>query len=156
MLIKEELTLATAESCTGGNIAHLITSVPGSSGYFVGSVVAYSNDIKERVLGIKKATLEKYGAVSEQVVREMAVSIRKLYQSDYAVATSGIAGPEGGSAEKPVGTTWIAVASEKQILAEKYLFGSLRTVNIQKASLTALNMLRKLVESEKIVKNKFD
>jgi len=156
MLVKEGSTLATAESCTGGNIAHLITSVPGSSRYFVGSVVAYSNDIKERILGVSKEILEKHGAVSEPVVKEMAACIRNLYQSNYVIATSGIAGPEGGSAEKPIGTTWIAVASAKQILAEKYLFGNLRSTNIQKASLTALNMLRKLIQSEKIVKNKFD
>lgn len=156
MLVKKGSTLATAESCTGGNIAHLITSVPGSSRYFKGSVVAYSNEIKEKVLGVKKEILEKFGAVSEPVVKEMAAGIRKLYQSDYAIATSGIAGPEGGSADKPVGTTWIAVASAGHIQADKYLFGNLRSTNIQKASLTALNMLRKLIQSEKIVKNKFD
>ncbi|KPK80580.1 MAG: damage-inducible protein CinA [Bacteroides sp. SM23_62_1] len=149
LLVEKGTTLATAESCTGGNIAHLITSVPGSSRYFVGAVVAYSNDIKERILGVKKETIEKHGAVSEPVVKEMASGIRNLYQSDYAIATSGIAGPDGGSVEKPVGTTWIAVASACQIKAEKYLFGDLRATNIQKASVTALNMLRKLIQSEK-------
>ena len=149
MLVKKGSTLAIAESCTGGNIAHLITSVPGSSRYFKGSVVAYSNEIKEKILGVKKETLEKYGAVSEPVVKEMAAGIRKLYQSDYAIATSGIAGPEGGSAEKPVGTTWIAVASAGHTQADKYLFGNLRSTNIQKASLTALNMLRILIQSKK-------
>jgi nicotinamide-nucleotide amidase len=156
MLVKKGSTLATAESCTGGNIAHLITSIPGSSRYFKGSVVAYSDEIKEKVLGVKKEILEKFGAVSEPVVKEMAAGIRKLYQSDYAIATSGIAGPEGGNADKPVGTTWIAVASAGYIRTDKYLFGNLRSTNIQKASLTALNMLRKLIQSEKIVKNKFD
>lgn len=149
ILVEKGSTLATAESCTGGNIAHLITSVPGSSRYFAGSVIAYSNDIKERILGVKKETLENSGAVSESVVKEMATGIRKLYRSNYAIATSGIAGPDGGSAEKPVGTTWIAVASGRQVLAEKYMFGNVRSANIQKASLTALNMLNKLIQREK-------
>ncbi len=149
MLSEKRLTLATAESCTGGYIAQLITSVPGSSRYFTGSVVAYSNDIKERVLGVSRESLEKHGAVSEAVVKEMALGIMKLYQSDFVVATSGIAGPDGGTVEKPVGTTWIAVASDRHVVTEKYLFGSLRSINIQRASLMALNMLRKLIISEK-------
>jgi len=149
MLSEKKLTLATAESCTGGYIAHLITSVPGSSGYFTGSVVAYSNDIKERVLGVCRESLEKHGAVSEAVVKEMALGIMKLYRSDFAVATSGIAGPDGGTVEKPVGTTWIAAASDKHITANKYRFGNLRSTNIQRASFMALNMLRKLILKEK-------
>jgi nicotinamide-nucleotide amidase len=149
MLSERQLTLATAESCTGGYIAHLITSVPGSSGYFTGSVVAYSNDIKERVLGVCRESLEKHGAVSEAVVKEMALGIMKLYRSDFAVATSGIAGPDGGTVAKPVGTTWIAVASDKHIATEKYFFGNLRSTNIRRASLMALNMLRKFILSEK-------
>jgi len=149
LLSDRQLTLATAESCTGGHIAHLITSVPGSSRYFIGSVVAYSNEIKERILGISKETLQKHGAVSEVVVEEMALGVKNLYQTDFAIATSGIAGPDGGTAEKPVGTTWIAVASDRQIKTEKYQFGNLRSTNIQRASLTALNMLRKLILSEK-------
>ena len=104
------LTLATAESCTGGSIAAAITSMSGSSDIFKGGVVAYSNEIKERLLGVAHETLENYGAVSEPVVREMALGAKSAIRCDCAVATSGIAGPSGGTPEKPVGTVWVAVA----------------------------------------------
>jgi nicotinamide-nucleotide amidase len=149
LLYKKGSTLSMAESCTGGMIAHLITSIPGSSRYFTGSVVAYSNKIKEEILGVKKEIIESFGAVSEQVVREMAAGAMKLFGTDYSVATSGIAGPDGGTMEKPVGLVWIAVASRDRIIAEKFNFGNQRDTNIQKASLTALNMLRKLVLNKK-------
>ena len=145
-MILNNKTLASAESCTGGNIAQLITSVSGSSKYFLGSVVAYSNNIKTSILNVKNHSLEQYGAVSKQVVSEMAKGIINLFHSDYAIATSGIAGPTGGTEEKPVGTTWIAVASKDQIIAKKFLFGDNRERNIIRAS--ALNMLRKLILSE--------
>jgi nicotinamide-nucleotide amidase len=142
LLKKHKMTVSTAESCTGGRIAHLITSVPGSSEYFIGSVVAYSNRIKEAELGVKAESLEKYGAVSEAVVREMAEGIRRKFGTDFSISTSGIAGPDGGSDEKPVGTTWIAVATPEKTITQKFLFGEHRGRNIHKAALAALNMLR--------------
>jgi len=145
LLNKEKKTLSLAESCTGGNISHLITSIPGSSEYFLGGVVAYSNQIKEAVLFVNNNSIVNYGAVSKQVVEEMAMGVRRLYKSDFSIATSGIAGPGGGTEEKPVGTTWIAVASETMVLSKKYVLGNHRGRNIQMASIIALNMLRKLI-----------
>jgi nicotinamide-nucleotide amidase len=143
-LLKDKgLTLATAESCTGGYIAHLLTSIAGSSAYFKGSVVAYSNEVKEDLLDVRKETLIKYGAVSKETVIEMANGIKNRFVTDYAIAISGIAGPEGGTDEKPVGTTCIAIATPDQVIAKKYLFGDHRGRNIRIAALTALNMLRK-------------
>lgn len=135
-------TFSTAESCTGGYIAHLITSVPGSSAYFKGSVVAYSNEVKMNNLGVDGAVIEQHGAVSEQVVRQMAEGVRKLLETDFALAVSGIAGPDGGTPEKPVGTTWIALSTQQHNIARKYLFGEHRGRNIRKAALEALNILR--------------
>jgi len=147
LLQKKGCTLSTAESCTGGNIAHLITGIPGSSGYFKGSIVAYSNEIKEKFVGVNPETIAAYGAVSEQTVLEMAEGIRSRFSTDYAIAVSGIAGPEGGTDEKPVGTTWIAIATPSETFAKKFLFGEHRGRNIRKASVAALNMLRgKLTE----------
>ncbi len=144
LLIEKNQTLSTAESCTGGYISHLITSVPGSSNYYTGSVIAYSNKIKENLLEVKNKTLFDNGAVSKQVVTEMALGVQKKFETDYAIATSGIAGPDGGTEKKPVGTTWIAIATPcKKVIAKKYLFGEHRGRNIRKAALTALNMLRK-------------
>lgn len=145
LLAKNNLTVAVAESCTGGKISELLTSIPGSSAYFKGSVIAYSNEIKTRILGVSENNLKKFGAVSEEVVKEMAEKILKLYNAGFAVATSGIAGPSGGTDTKPVGTTWIAVASKNETVTRKYSFGEHRGRNILKASFTALNMLRKLV-----------
>jgi nicotinamide-nucleotide amidase len=141
-------TLSTAESCTGGNIAQLITSIAGSSDYFKGSVVAYSNEIKEKFLGVPQKTITDHGAVSEQTVIAMAEGIRTRFSTDYAIAVSGIAGPGGGTEEKPVGTTWIAVATPHTTTARKFnLIGDHRGRNIRKASIAALNMLRgKLIE----------
>jgi nicotinamide-nucleotide amidase len=149
-LLKErKATLALAESCTGGAIAQLITSVPGSSAYFIGSVVAYSNQIKEKVLGVDPASIEQHGAVSRDVAEQMAEGVRKRFGADYSIATSGIAGPDGGTDEKPVGTTWIAVASGNTTESEVYRFGDHRGRNITKAALTGLNMLRNLVINSK-------
>lgn len=146
-LLKEKnKTLATAESCTGGNIAAMITSVAGSSAYFIGSVVAYSNSIKENILKVDHAIIEKHGAVSQQVVESMTKGLLKLFKSDYAIAVSGIAGPDGGTDEKPVGTVWIAVSSANKTIAKKYLFGINRERNILKASIMALNMLLKFID----------
>jgi len=142
MLLAKNTTLATAESCTGGLIAHKITTIPGSSQYFKGSVVAYANEIKEQVLGVNAVDLEKHGAVSEEVVLQMAENVRKIYKTDYALAVSGIAGPDGGTEEKPVGTVWIALATVDKLVAKKFLFGGERVRNIDWAYQTALNMLR--------------
>jgi nicotinamide-nucleotide amidase len=147
LLRQKGMTLSTAESCTGGNIAQLITSIAGSSDYFKGSVVAYSNEIKEKMLGVPHQTLVDHGAVSEQTVIAMAEGIRKKFETDYSIAVSGIAGPGGGTDEKPVGTTWIAVATPTGTTARKFLLGDHRGRNIRKASVAALNMLRgKLID----------
>jgi len=147
LLRQKGMTLSTAESCTGGNIAQLITSIAGSSDYFKGSMVAYSNEIKEKLLGVPHQTLLVHGAVSEQTVIAMAQGIRERFATDYSIAVSGIAGPGGGTEEKPVGTTWIAVATPTGTVARKFLLGDHRGRNIRKASLAALNMLRgKLIE----------
>jgi nicotinamide-nucleotide amidase len=145
MLKNAGKTLSTAESCTGGEIAHLITSVAGSSSYFQGSVIAYSNSVKTNVLGVKDTTLSDFGAVSEQTVIEMAEGARRLFNSDFSVATSGIAGPDGGSVDKPVGTVWIAVASDKGTVTEKKTYGNDRIMNIRRFSLASLNLLRKQI-----------
>ncbi|MBK9359132.1 MAG: competence/damage-inducible protein A [Bacteroidales bacterium] len=136
-------TMATAESCTGGYIAHLITSIPGSSAYFKGSVVAYSNDIKENVLGVSHRTISKHGAVSEETVFEMAAGIIRQFKVSCAIAVSGIAGPEGGTNDKPVGTTWICVLTPKGAETRKFTFGEHRGRNIRRAALAAIDMLRK-------------
>ncbi|MEI7662898.1 MAG: competence/damage-inducible protein A [Bacteroidota bacterium] len=143
ILLEKHATLATAESCTGGYIAHLITGVPGSSAYFKGSVVAYANDIKEQILGVDPETLLNYGAVSKEVVTEMALAMQVRFNADYVIATSGIAGPGGGTPEKPVGTTWIAIATPETVVAHHYLFGDSRDRNIRRSALQALNLLRK-------------
>jgi nicotinamide-nucleotide amidase len=138
-------TISTAESCTGGEIAHLLTSVAGSSAYYKGSVIAYANSVKTQLLGVQEYIIEKHGAVSQETVKEMAIGARKLFKTDYAVATSGIAGPDGGTETKPVGTIWIAVASEKEVIYEKRVFGNDRITNIKRFSLAALNILRKQI-----------
>ena len=145
LLSKKGLTVSTAESCTGGRIASAFTSIPGSSAYFIGSIVAYSNDIKVNNLKVNQTDIEKYGAVSEKVVRQMAENIRLQTKSDFGIATSGIAGPTGGTEEKPVGTTWIAVSSAEKCISKRYNFGEHRGRTIERASLTSLNMLRKTV-----------
>lgn len=134
-------TVATAESCTGGNIAHLITLVADSSRYYKGSVVSYANEVKEKVLGVRAGDLQQYGAVSEEVVKQMAEGVKRLLKTDYAIATSGIAGPSGGSDEKPVGTVWIAVAGERGCVAEKFLFNTTRDNFIERTSNQAILML---------------
>ena len=137
------MNISTAESCTGGYIAHRITSVSGSSDYFTGSVIAYSNRIKEDVLKVDHESIEKLGAVSEEVAIAMAKGIKKEFGTDCSIAVTGIAGPDGGTDENPVGTVWIAVAVKENIIAKKFLFGDNRERNIIRASITALNMMRK-------------
>ena len=126
LLIERGATLATAESCTGGQLGHRITEVAGASAYYLGGVVAYSNDIKEQLLGVHTDTLTQYGAVSAQTAEAMAIGCRKLFQTDYAIATTGISGPTGGTEEKPLGTVWIAIASEKEVVSKKYVFRTTR------------------------------
>ena len=145
ILRQKKLTLCTAESCTGGNIARMITSVPGSSDYYKGSVVAYDNRVKTTLLGVGSHIIEEEGAVSGPVVRAMAEGARKLLNTDYAVAISGIAGPAGGSPGKPVGTVWIAVSSSLATVAEKFVYGTDRNINIMRFSVAALNMLRQQI-----------
>jgi len=143
LLRNKKMTLSTAESCTGGYIAHLITSIPGSSDYFEGSVVSYSNMAKEIALDVNSKSLEEFGAVSEEVVIEMVKGIQQKFNTDYAIATSGIAGPSGGTEEKPVGTTWIAIATPEKVFTKRFHFGEHRRRNIRRAALAAMNMLRR-------------
>ncbi|HLG35815.1 MAG TPA: competence/damage-inducible protein A [Bacteroidia bacterium] len=143
LLREKKATLCTAESCTGGYIAHKITSVPGSSDYFIGSVVAYANEVKENFLNVPYQVIEKYGAVSEQVVKLMAENARNIFGTDYSVACSGIAGPDGGTEEKPVGTVWIAVATPVEIKTKLLRLGKGRLKVIEETALNVLNMLRK-------------
>jgi nicotinamide-nucleotide amidase len=142
LLLERDKTLSTAESCTGGYIAHLITSIPGSSLYFKGSLVAYANEVKIDYLGVPPVDLFKHGAVSREVVSQMAYGAQQRFGTDYAIAVSGIAGPDGGTAEKPVGTTWVGLATPKGVMAREFLFGEHRGRNIRKAALAALNLLR--------------
>ncbi len=145
LLTKVNGTIATAESCTGGNVARLITSVSGASAYFKGAIIAYSNEIKEKVLNVNPNEIENDGAVSESVVKQMAIGAKKALNTDYAIATSGIAGPGGGTDEKPVGTVWIAVAGPDKVFAKKFIFGHDRDINIRRASSTALDSMRRLL-----------
>jgi nicotinamide-nucleotide amidase len=147
LLLTKNWTVATAESCTGGLIAHQLSSVPGASAYFKGSVVCYDNDMKERILGVQKKTLQEYGAVSEQTVTEMVKGVRELTKADVAVAVSGIMGPTGGTPDKPVGTVCVAVSNGDKTLATKLKLGFDRTRNTQQTALFALNLLRKLIVS---------
>lgn len=150
LLVKAGKTMATAESCTGGYIAHLITSVPGSSRYFQGSLVSYSNDIKRDLLNVREDNLKRRGAVSEPVVSDMALNAMGLFDVDYTIATSGLAGPDGGTPEKPVGTVWIAVATPVRLATKEFRFGSRmgRKQIIERAARAALNMLRIEIEKD--------
>lgn len=146
MLQKGSKTLAVTESCTGGYVSHLVTLVPGCSDYYKGSVTAYSNEVKEKVLGVKAETLNQFGAVSEEVALEMALGVKKALNVDYAISTTGIAGPTGGTPEKPVGTVWIGVSGPQKTFAQKYVFvGDHRERNIIRSAQTALQMLRRMV-----------
>lgn len=151
ILVKNSKTLAVAESCTGGNIAHFITANPGSSAYFKGGVVAYSNEIKVKLLDVPAVIIEKYGAVSLQVAEAMAVGAQKALNADYTIATTGIAGPDGGTDEKPVGTVWIAVAGPSGVRSEKFIFRHNRERNIIRSTQTALNLLRTFILNDNTV-----
>jgi nicotinamide-nucleotide amidase len=142
MLRERKLTLSMAESCTGGYLSHLITSVPGCSDYFLGSMVPYAYEIKMRQLGVKPEVLEKYGAVSEPTIIEMANIVRAKFNTDIGVATSGIAGPGGATPEKPVGMVWIAYSDKHQTVTKKLQISSDRAINIKMASAAVLNLIR--------------
>lgn len=142
MLKARGLYLSTAESCTGGYLAHQITTVPGSSAYFTGSIIAYSNEVKMNVLSVKPSTLEQYGAVSEQTVIEMVAGALKTIKADIAISISGIAGPDGGTPEKPVGTIWLAIGNKDTTQTFKLQLGKDRLRNIQYTSVKALDMIR--------------
>jgi nicotinamide-nucleotide amidase len=150
LLKGREQTIATAESCTGGFLSHLITSIPGSSAYYQGSIISYSNAVKIKELGVDPSVFGKDGpgAVSETCVKQMADGIRKKLGTDYAISTSGIAGPDGGTPEKPVGTVWIAISSDKQTIAKQFNMGDSRERTILRTSLMALDMLRKILLEE--------
>src|SRR5690606_31515407 len=147
LLIEKGLTLSAAESCTGGHVSHTITSVPGSSAYFLGSIVAYANEVKVKALGVSPETLARHGAVSEQTVMEMASGVRQRFGTDIGVATSGVAGPGGGTPEKPVGTIWIACADHNDVQARKLQLASERLVNIKLTTTAVLNMVRLRIQS---------
>lgn len=143
-LLKEKgLTVSVAESCTGGYLGHQFTKVAGSSAYFMGGILSYSNEVKINQLGVKAETLATFGAVSEETVIEMSENIRKLCNTSFGLATSGIAGPDGGTEEKPVGTIWIAIASEHQTITKKLQLGGFREQNIHLTAINILNLLRK-------------
>ncbi|MBR2370346.1 MAG: CinA family protein [Paludibacteraceae bacterium] len=138
----KNFTVCTAESCTGGNIAHQITLVPGSSAYYVGGVVSYANEVKINTLGVPAEYIQNHGAVSQPVVEAMATGVRKLMNADYSIATSGIAGPGGGSAEKPVGTVWMAVADKENVYSQLCKFSGTRTEVIEQATEAAFELFR--------------
>jgi len=142
LLKQENKKIALAESCSGGYISHLITSIPGSSDYFQGALVPYHNDFKNNILGVRLDILEEFGAVSEQTIIEMAENIRTLFKADFGLASSGIAGPGGGWAEKPVGTVWIACAFEGRTITKKLQLTQDRMLNIQLTGVAVLNLLR--------------
>lgn len=148
MLTESGKTVSAAESCTGGLISSIFTSVPGSSGYYLGSVTSYANSVKTGVLGVPAEIIEKYGAVSEECVRKMAEGVRGITGSDFSVATSGIAGPGGGSEAKPVGLVWIAVSSQMGTEAYRMVFKGDRKRNIDRFAANALNLLRKKIKAE--------
>ncbi len=148
LLKKHAKTLSIAESCTGGKIAHFFTLNAGSSAYFRGSIVAYANQVKENQLGVKSETIQNYGAVSKEVAIEMALGVKKTLGTDYAISTTGIAGPDGGTEEKPVGTVWIAIAGQQKVYTKRYNFAHNRERNILRSTQTAINFLRKVILKE--------
>lgn len=142
MLIDFKVTVSTAESCTGGYISHLITRVSGSSVYYKGSLITYANEAKEDMLNVNSNDLKNHGAVSKEVVEQMAIQVKKHFKTDYSIATSGVAGPNGGSESKPVGTVWIAIAGPNGVKSNRFQFGRSRIRNIKKAALMSMDLLR--------------
>ncbi len=148
LFTERNMTVSTAESCTGGFVAQLITSIAGSSNYFRGSIIAYDNDIKKKILGVDPDILSSRGAVSEETVRSMVVGVIKIMETDFAIATSGIMGPGGGSIEKPVGTVWIAAGSTDEIITQKLWFRFDRQRNTELTAVNVLNLLRRFILSK--------
>lgn len=149
-LTQNQQTLALAESCTGGYLSHLITALPGSSTYYKGGIVAYSNEIKTRILQIPEQILMQEGAVSETTVILMANNVKSLFKSDYAIAISGIAGPGGGSIEKPVGTVWVAIDGQNKTISHLFQFGNIeREMIIRKTAIYSLALLYDVIHSKK-------
>jgi nicotinamide-nucleotide amidase len=145
LLRSKNKTMATAESCTGGYIAHLVTAIPGASNIYKGSIISYDNEIKIKELGVLPVTLQKAGAVSEEVVKEMAAGALVRLNTDYALAVSGIMGPDGGTPEKPVGTVWVAAGDRNKLVTHKFQFRFDRDRNIEMTATQALNLLRKFI-----------
>jgi PncC family amidohydrolase len=146
-LLELNLTLAVAESCTGGLLSHLITNVPGSSAYFLGGAITYANQIKMNILGVKQTTLDKFGAVSRETVLEMAQGVKMLMQADIGLSTSGIAGPGGGTPEKPVGLTWIGISGHDTNLAHRFLWKGDRLAVKEQTAHQALQILLKTLDT---------
>ena len=142
LLNAKKLTLSTAESCTGGTVCKMITNISGSSSYYNGSIICYSNQSKIELLGVDEEIINKNGAVSKQVAEQMAMKVRKKFHTDYGISTTGIAGPNGGTNEKPVGTVWIAVANRLGVVSKKLKLGYNRERNIHVSSISVLNLLR--------------
>ncbi len=151
MLAGKDLTISVAESCTGGLIGNLLTNVPGSSGYFLGGVIVYSNRSKIDLLNVSVGTIREYGAVSDRTVREMAEGAKKLFKSSIGLAVTGIAGPEGGSKEKPVGTVFIGLATEKDLLSEGYLFHGNREQIKYNSATMALDWIRRYLNGDPFI-----
>jgi nicotinamide-nucleotide amidase len=145
VLLRQGKTLATAESCTGGYIAHLLTSQSGSSRYYLGGAITYDNALKQSITGVQQETLDTHGAVSAETVREMAEGIRNRTGADYALSVSGIMGPDGGSPEKPVGTVWVGIAGKEETSTHQFQFRFDRMRNIELTSNYALNALRRYI-----------
>jgi nicotinamide-nucleotide amidase len=156
LLHERELTISCAESCTGGNIAHRIVQVPGSSSYFQGSVVSYSNDVKVNVLGVKRTDLEKNGAVSRQVVQQMVEGVCRIMRTDCGIATSGISGPDGGSLFKPVGTVWLAVKCLDKVVTECVHFNGNRDEVIESATNHGMIMLINMLRNSYMIQEDFN
>ncbi len=142
LLLQRGETLSSAESCTGGVVASKFTAMSGASAYFMGGVVSYDNSVKEGVLGVSRESLEQYGAVSEQVARQMAEGVRRLCGTTYGISTTGVAGPTGGTPDKPVGTVWMAIATPTRTIAKRVQHGKIRAVNIERAATAVINLLR--------------
>lgn len=148
LMKKRGLTLSAAESCTGGNLAHVLTQHAGASAVFVGGAVTYANELKKSILGVQETTLATFGTVSEETVIEMATGAINQFQTDYSIAISGIAGPDGGTSEKPVGTVWIAIGTKEKAVAKLFNFTNKRIQNIERATTSALTMLLNLLKQD--------
>ncbi len=140
--------LSTAESCTGGLIGHLLTNVPGSSKWYMGGAVTYSNALKHGILGVRRDTLDRFGAVSSEVAEQMAIGARQAFDTDYAISVTGVAGPDGGTPEKPIGLTYIGVAAAERVVVRRFDWGGSRVANKQSSADAAIALLRELLQEE--------